>query len=330
MTSVQQLLARAVAAAAVMAFLGAAPPLSAQAEKKAPLEAGALPEAVKRAIQKDFPKAEVIEAERETEGQDPGQIDVVLRQDGKVYELEFAPDGTTKEKKEIESAMQTDKAAEAEDENEPDEGGAAKAKKWTSDFDIGKCTFATTGGNRYFILDPGHQIVLQSKDETVTITALNETKMIGAVETRVVEEREAEDGKLNEVSRNFFAVCKETGDVFYFGEEVDEYKDGQIRSHSGAWRADDKDSKAGIIMPGRALLGSRHYQEMAPTAKDRAEIIADGVVLKTPAGEFKDCIRVEETSGLNPKEKGFKVYAPGVGLIQDEDLLLTSRAKIAQ
>jgi hypothetical protein len=32
---------------------------------------------------------------------------------------------------------------------------------------------------------------------------------------------------------------------------------------------------------------------------------------------------VEETSGLDPAEKYFKTYAPGIGLIQDEDLLLT-------
>ena len=45
--------------------------------------------------------------------------------------------------------------------------------------------------------------------------------------------------------------------------------------------------------------------------------------MKTPAGTFKDCLRVEETSGIAPDEKGYKTYAPGVGLIQDEDLLLT-------
>jgi len=33
---------------------------------------------------------------------------------------------------------------------------------------------------------------------------------------------------------------------------------------------------------------------------------------------------VEETSGLDPEEKSYKTYAPGVGLIQDEDLVLTS------
>jgi hypothetical protein len=142
-----------------------------------------------------------------------------------------------------------------------------------------------------------------------------------------VEEREEEDGELKEVSRNFFAVCKEHGDVFYFGEDVDDYEGGKIVKHSGAWRADRKDSRAGIIMPGTVLLGARHYQEIAPNAMDRAEIISDDVTMKTPAGTFKNCIRVEETSGLDPNDKCYKTYAPGVGLIQDEDLLLSGHGE---
>lgn len=78
-----------------------------------------------------------------------------------------------------------------------------------------------------------------------------------------------------------------------------------------------------MIMPGTILLGSRYYQEIAPNAMDRAENIDTGVTLKTPAGTFKNCLKVEETSGLDPKDKCYKTYAPGVGLIQDEDLLLT-------
>lgn len=197
-------------------------------------------------------------------------------------------------------------------------------KKWTNSFDQEHCTFASTGRNRFFVLQPGHQLILESPREKVVITVLDETRKIGDVETRIVEEREEENGQLKEISRNFFAVCKEHGDVFYFGEEVDEYKDGRIVAHSGAWRADKENSKAGIMMPGTVLLGARHYQEIAPTAKDRAEIVADDVGMETPAGIFRNCLRVEETSGLDPAEKGCKTYAPDVGLIQDEDLLLTS------
>ena len=65
---------------------------------------------------------------------------------------------------------------------------------------------------------------------------LDDTEMVDGIETRVVEEREYEDGKLVEISLNFFAMANETGDVFYFGEDVDDYADGEVVGHGGQWR----------------------------------------------------------------------------------------------
>jgi hypothetical protein len=156
----------------------------------------------------------------------------------------------------------------------------------------------------------------------LVITVLNETKTIGGVETRVVEENESENGKTTEISRNFFAFCEETGSIFYFGEEVDVYKDGKIVNHDGSWIAKGK-NKPGLIMPGTCLLGARYYQEIAPCiAMDRAEIISISETFTTSAGKFTNCLKTEETSAFNPKEKEFKHYAPGIGLTQDENLLL--------
>ena len=289
---------------------------SAIQEKKVTVISSELPVVVRNAIEQAFPDGQVIAIQKEVEGEDPGQYDVELRSDGKEYEVEISPEGKVIEIKEKTPATET--------------SGTEEDRKWTDSFNLENCTFSSTGRNRFFILEPGYQLVLESSEEKVVIIVLNETKAISNIETRIVEEREEENGKLKEVSRNFFAICKEHGDVFYFGEEVDDYKDGKIIRHSGAWRADEKDSKAGIIMPGTILLGARHYQEIAPNAMDRAEIISDNVTKKTPAGTFKNCIKVEETSGLDPKDKCYKTYAPGVGLIQDEDLLLTGHSKPIQ
>jgi hypothetical protein len=285
--------------------------LSAQAEaqeKKVAVRPAELPAAIAKAIRDAFPKGQIIAIEKEVEGENPGQFDIEVRSDGKEYEVEVSPEGKVIETKE--------KGSDEKASGTPD-------KKWTDSFHPEDCTFSSVGRNRFFSLEPGHQRVLEGPHARLVITVTDETKRIGGIETRVVEEREEENGKLKEVSRNFFAICREHGDVFYFGEEVDDYEDGKIVAHSGAWRADEKDSRAGILMPGTALLGARHYQEIAPNAQDRAEILADDVTLKTPAGTFEGCLRVEETSGLDPDEKGWKTYAPGVGLIQDEDLLLT-------
>ncbi|HWM94151.1 MAG TPA: hypothetical protein VN493_25565 [Thermoanaerobaculia bacterium] len=63
------------------------------------------------------------------------------------------------------------------------------------------------------------------------------------------------------VSRNWYSRCRQTHDVFYFGEEVDIYEDGQIVRHEGAWEAGKNGSQPGII-PARFLLGARDYQEL--------------------------------------------------------------------
>src|SRR5262249_7417449 len=149
---------------------------------------------------------------------------------------------------------------------------------------------SATGNNPYFILEPGYQLILEGGRERLTITVLEETKKVAGVETRVVEEQETKDGKLTEVSRNYFAVSTRTNDVFYFGEEVDMYKNDTLVNHEGGWLAGLQDARFGLMMPGQPLSKARHYQEFAPQiAMDRAEIVSTNETVQTPAGEFKNC-----------------------------------------
>lgn len=198
-------------------------------------------------------------------------------------------------------------------------------KNYTESLMQDSCIFSTTGRNQYFILEPGFQQTLESKDgkKKLIITVLNETRKIGNVETRIVEENESENGNPVEISRNFFAFCKQTSSIYYFGEEVDIYKDGKIIKHEGEWRAEGK-NKAGVAMPGQVMLGARYYQEIAPgVAMDRAEILSMTETFETPAGKFTNVLKTEETTPVEPLDKEYKLYAPGIGLIKDEDLLLT-------
>ncbi len=207
-------------------------------------------------------------------------------------------------------------------------------RPYTTDFRLGECTWQTTGTNPYFPLVVGHRLLLESEDgsETVEITVLDEVETInvpglGAVTTRVVQERETADGEVVEISRNFFAVCGGRGDVVYFGEDVDIFHpDGSI-THDGAWRAGQPDANGlaapGILMPGTFLLGSRYFQELADgIALDRAEHTEMGLTIETDAGTFTDCVRVVETSPLERKSESVKVYCPGVGLVIDSDVEL--------
>jgi hypothetical protein len=200
---------------------------------------------------------------------------------------------------------------------------SVESVKWQKDFDLSNRTLVSTGQNPYLILQPGFQLTFESEDEKLVITVLDATEEVGDVVTRVVEEREWKNGKLVEVSRNFLAICRDTRDVFYFGEDVDDYENGQISGHGGAWRADLSRNKPGLIMPGSPEIGMAYFQEIASgIAMDRAQIISLNETLTTPAGTFEQCLMTQEGSALKRKEKEFKLYAQGIGLLQDGDMLL--------
>src|SRR5262245_11290448 len=209
--------------------------------------------------------------------------------------------------------------------------------QFTTDFRLEDCRFLASGRNAYFSIEPGDRFVFEGEEDgepvRLQITVLRQTQVVSFrtqrgerlnVKTRVVEEREWADGELVEVSRNLFARCEQRDDIFYFGEEVDIYEDGEIVSHEGAWLAGRNRAKPGLIVPGTYLLGSRYFQEVAPgVALDRAEHTAMGLNFTVPAGTFRDCVEVKETTPLGHGEE-FKRYCPRVGLVMDGPLELVS------
>jgi len=198
-------------------------------------------------------------------------------------------------------------------------------QEWQDQFDISSSGLSDSGESKYFILKPGFQMVLESQFEKLTITVLEETKEINGITTRILEEREERNGELIEVSRNFFAINRETGDVFYFGEEVDMFSAGQLTSHSGEWLAYEGSNLPGLIMSGNPKIGMKYYQEIAPgIAEDRAEVVSISATFQTQAGEFTDCVITQESSKIQPLAIEYKTYCPGVGLVQDQSLLLVS------
>jgi len=216
-----------------------------------------------------------------------------------------------------------------------------KKLKYTDSFPIGACSSLVTSTadgahNEYFPLEINRVWELSNQAcfdagkcdelEEVTITILDQTEMVDGVQTRVLEERERVDGNLEEVSRNFFVECLDTGDVYYFGEDVE---DGNGTPLPDGWRAGMNGAFPGLIFPGGAfLLGARYYQEVAPgVALDRGEDGAMDLDVSVPAGSFSDCVLVLDTNEIeDPKGKrpDEKVYCPGIGIVMDEELVLTS------
>ena len=201
---------------------------------------------------------------------------------------------------------------------------------WRESFPVDKANLTDTGRNMYFILQPGFRLKLEHGKDGLTVTVLTETKLVDGVRTRIVEEREIKDGVLVEVSRNYFAIDRTTHDVYYFGEDVDMYKNGKVSGHEGAWLSGVKGAKFGLMIPGKATGGDKYYQENAPgIARDRAEIVSTSEDFKVPAGTFKNCLHTRESSEIEPAVED-KWYAPNVGLIKEDNLVLVRVEKGAR
>ncbi len=207
--------------------------------------------------------------------------------------------------------------------------------EFTSSFMLEQCKFKTTGANPYFILKPGYQLFLEGEEDgeliQAQITVLRETEVVDGVKTRVVEEREWVDGVLVEVSRNFFAICKQTNSVVYFGEDVEIFNPDGTTSNDGAWRAGVNGAKAGFIMPGTILLGGRYYQEIAPEdgALDKGEIVGmdehcaqEALVDLAEDFDLEHCVEIVDTTDCDPEAEDTKFYAAGIGIVVDGDLEL--------
>src|ERR1700704_7016384 len=142
------------------------------------------------------------------------------------------------------------------------------------------------------------------------------------VEALIMEDREFVNGHLEEVALDYLAQ-DDDGTVYYLGENVDNYKGGKIVAHEGAWLY-KKDTKIlGVIMPAHPRVGQKFSPEdVGKVTKENDIVISLSEKASVPAGKFDNCLKVKETNSDGETEE--KLYAPGVGAIKEEDLLLKS------
>jgi hypothetical protein len=197
-----------------------------------------------------------------------------------------------------------------------------------SESSIDPADFKATVDNPLFPLVPGSEHVLEGSEtdadtgETVELrveeTVLDEEYEVAGVGVTVVLVREYENGELVEETRDYYAQHLD-GTVYYFGEDVDDYEDGEIVGHSGAWLAGEGDALAGIFMPAEPKVGDQFEQERAPgVAEDESEVIAVDQSVETPAGAFEGCVKTEDYAPLDDVTE-FKLYCPDVGLVIEQN-----------
>jgi PEP-CTERM motif len=137
-------------------------------------------------------------------------------------------------------------------------------------------------------------------------------------------ERSEVTGKLQIVEKTFDYYAQDTdGNVWYFGEDVTNYVYDPVTGEligtndESAWRAGISGALPGFIMPVNLTIGFNYYQEFAALDEALDEGTINGLGLSIDG--YDDVLRVFETSALSPGSRGFKYYAPGIGLIREEE-----------
>lgn len=199
---------------------------------------------------------------------------------------------------------------------------AAPARATVREAPAGKGEFSDplTIDNRYMPLVPGTTFIYEGKEDKKStheeFTVTNETKTIQGVQTRVVHDVVWTNGKITEDTFDWFAQ-DDAGNVWYFGEDSREIKNGKIVSREGSWQAGVDGARPGIVMEANPQAGDKYQQENAPgIAEDQAVVVKINASICVEYGCFTHVLVTKETSPLDPGVVEKKYYAPGVGQIK--------------
>ena len=175
--------------------------------------------------------------------------------------------------------------------------------------------------NPYLPLASLKQDVLENKTLRVERTArpdVHKTFQVNGqtIEALAVEDRELNSkGELTEATLDYFAQ-DDDGNVYYLGEDVDEYSNGKITGHSGAWLLGRDTQKLGLLMPAHPKVGDKFKSEDAsPITWEVDEVVSMTEAATVPAGTFQNCLKIKEKSSDGDTE--YKLYASGVGCIEE-------------
>jgi hypothetical protein len=209
-----------------------------------------------------------------------------------------------------------DEEEEGDEEDEDEEDGEEEDEEGPSLTPLAdKVDFSAKITHKYIPFSKVRYTVLESEDERV-VRKVNGTRLVKGVTCLVLEEHEYEDGELKEISYNFFAQDGD-GNVWYFGEDVDDYENGKVVGHGGAWKVGVNAEEPCLFMPAKLRPGFAFKRENSPPAAEEFdEIVTLKHKMKVPAGKFKKVLVVREAD-VKGKWKERKYYAKGVGLISE-------------
>jgi hypothetical protein len=146
----------------------------------------------------------------------------------------------------------------------------------------------------------------EGQTEDIEVVVLEETREIAGITATVVHDTVTIDAVLVEDTHDFYAQDVD-GNVWYLGEEVDNYENGELVDHEGSFEAGVDGAYAGIVMKADPQVGDAYRQEYYPgQAEDMGEVLRTGEVIVT-----------RDWNPLEPDVIEEKSFAPGVGQIRE-------------
>jgi hypothetical protein len=162
--------------------------------------------------------------------------------------------------------------------------------------------------------------------------ALDETREVARVESRVVLDRVYLDGLLVESAHGWFAQ-DDDGNVWTMGREVERYEhddDGNVidTNPEGAWEAGQDvaglgvEAHAGWLIPADPRPGDVYHQEYYPdVAEDMVEVLALDVDVTLFDGSTYSTLQTRDHTPLDPDAEEHVYYAEGLGKVLGEHLV---------
>lgn len=179
-------------------------------------------------------------------------------------------------------------------------------------------------GNPYLPFTPGSKWVYEAtlEDGTVErneIEVLNETRDVNGVAATVVHDTVYVGGQLVEETYDWYAQDKD-GNVWYLGEQVDNYENGALKDHAGSWEWGVDGALPGVIMwaDPSAHLNEEYYQEYySGEAEDKGQVLSATESVSVPFGAFENVVKTYDFSAIDPDLQEEKFYASGVGMVRE-------------
>lgn len=195
--------------------------------------------------------------------------------------------------------------------------------------DIGPGDFSnpTEVNNEYYPVSELTHVVMLGEDEgeplRVEVTLLPDTKTIewgdGETETVTAQFIALSDDEIVERTDDWFAQ-DDDGNVWYFGEAVENYEDGVLADTDGSWIA-GSDGPPGLIMPADPQVGDLFHSENIPDLVYEEDLVVSTTeTVEGPSGPIEGALKIQETVEGTLEEK---YWAPGYGefraIVPDEE-----------